>query len=103
MAKNKEVGIKLLGVSVLVQQEARKPVSEKGIILPESVSDSEDLKRATVISLGSGKLLDGKKHTFEVKVGDTVLIRAYGSDARIQRNGQEYIVVNEKDIVAIEE
>lgn len=104
MAKNKEkTGIKLLGVAVLVQLEAKKTVSEKGIFIPESVADTDDLKRATVISLGSGKLLDGKKHVFEVAEGDTVLIRGYGSDARIVRNGQEYVVVNEKDIVAIEE
>ncbi len=104
MAKSKvEVAIKPLGKAVLVQLKKGKPVSEGGIIMPETANrEPGDQLEATVVTLGSGKLDEGKKHTFEVKVGDVVLLSSY-SGTKLERNGNEYVVVKESDIVAIVE
>jgi co-chaperonin GroES (HSP10) len=101
MAKSK-IGIKPLGRTVLVQFKKMKETSESGIILPESVNNDVEQKEAIVIALGSGNLSDGKKHKFEVSVGDTVIIPAHAGD-RIEKNNELYVVVDESRITAIVE
>ena len=101
MAKTKGAsGIKLLGKSVLVELKKGKTVSDGGIFIPQAALESEEQKEATVISVGSGKLNEGKQHTFEVAAGNVVLLRNY-SGMKFEKNGQSYIIVSEDDIVAI--
>lgn len=95
-----EIGVRPLGKTVLVQVKAPETVTKSGIFIPESVKDASEQREATVIVLGSGKLDDGKTHTFEVKPGDTVLVRGFVG-TKFEKKGKEYIVVNESDIVAI--
>ena len=101
MAKSK-IGIKPLGKTVLLQFKKMKETSESGIILPESIHQDVEQKEAIVIALGSGNLSDGKKHKFEVSVGDTVIIPAQAG-ARIEKNNESYVVVDESRITAIVE
>jgi chaperonin GroES len=54
-----------------------------------------------VLAVGDGKLLDdGTRAKFQVKKGDTVLFTSYaGTDIKL--GGEEYLLMNESDIVAI--
>lgn len=66
------------------------------IILPESTKQPEI---SEVVALGCGDV-DGKKVTFEVKIGDKVIFNKYsGNEFKI--DNQNYIIIKEKDILAI--
>jgi chaperonin GroES len=54
-----------------------------------------------VISLGNGKLLEsGERAKFQVKEKDKVLFSSYaGTEVKI--DGQEYLIMNEDDVLAI--
>jgi chaperonin GroES len=54
-----------------------------------------------VLSVGDGKLLDdGTRGTFQVKAGDKVLFASYGG-TEIKVGGENYLLMDESDILAI--
>jgi Co-chaperonin GroES (HSP10) len=54
-----------------------------------------------VVAVGSGRVLDnGEKVAPSVKEGDTVLFDKYAG-TEVKYNGDSYLVVHEKDLVAI--
>ncbi|WP_418467248.1 co-chaperone GroES, partial [Dialister hominis] len=58
-------------------------------------------QKGTVIAIGSGKMLDnGVRTPFEVKVGDRVLLAKY-SGVDIEEEGENYLLLSERDILAI--
>lgn len=80
-----------------------KPITEEktvaGIVLPDTAKDQ--LQRAEVLAIGSGRLLDnGTRAALEVKVGDVVLLNGdFGRKVRV--NDQDYLLIRESDIVAV--
>lgn len=80
-----------------------KPITAEktvaGIVLPDTAKDQ--LQRAEVLAVGSGRLLDsGSRAPLEVKPGDVVLFQgAFGNKVRV--NDQEYLLIRESDIVAV--
>ena len=53
------------------------------------------------MAVGLGRTLDdGKRSSFDVKVGDRVLISKYGG-TEVTLNGEKYMLLREDDIVAI--
>ncbi len=80
-----------------------KPIAEEktvaGIVLPDTAKDQ--LQRAEVLAVGSGRLLDnGTRAALEVKVGDVVLFNGdFGRKVRV--NDQDYLLIRESDIVAV--
>ena len=70
-----------------------------GIIIPDSAKEKS--QEATVVAVGLGRTLDdGKRSSFDVKVGDRVLISKYGG-TEVTLNGEKYMLLREDDIVAI--
>ena len=60
-------------------------------------------QQAKVVAVGPGKTLDdGKKSPIDVKEGDTVLFAKY-SGTEVKIDGVEYLVIAEKDILAVVE
>ena len=70
-----------------------------GIILPDTAKEKP--KQGKILALGDGKALeDGKRATFQVKVGDRVLFTNYaGSEVTI--DGKEYLIMTEEDVLAV--
>jgi chaperonin GroES len=55
---------------------------------------------AEVLAVGPGTTADGKEVKMEVKKGDRVIYSQYsGTKAKV--DGEEYIIVSQKDILAI--
>ena len=72
-----KVNIQPLGDRVLVKQVEEKEQVKGGIIIPDSAKEKS--QEATVVAVGLGRTLDdGKRSSFDVKVGDRVLISKYG-------------------------
>ena len=93
------VKIKPIGDRVLVEHIEEKEQVRGGIIIPDSAKEKP--QEAKVIALGTGKKgEDGKLSTFEVKVGDKVLISKYGG-TEVKIDGEEYLIMREDDILGI--
>jgi chaperonin GroES len=91
--------IKPLGDRVLVEPLEREDVTTSGIVLPDTAKEKP--QEGTVIAVGSGRVDDkGQKHALEVKAGNKVLYGKY-SGTEIKIEGKEFLIVSEKDILAI--
>jgi len=88
-----------LNDKIVVKRLEAEEKTTGGILLPDSAKEKP--KQGKVLSLGEGKRLDnGKRASFQVKEGDTVLFTSYaGSEVNV--DGEEYLVMTEDDILAV--
>ena len=93
-----KIKIKPLGDRVLVKQVEEKEQVKGGIIIPDAAKEKS--QEAEVVALGTGRLEDGKRAEFEVKVGDKVLIAKYGG-TEVKMGDEKYTLLREDDILAI--
>ena len=100
MAKGKAAPkIRPLGGKVLIKRLEAEEVTRGGIVLPDSAKEKP--QRGKVLALGDGKLLDdGSRADFQVKKGQTVLFTSYAG-TEIKIDGDEYMLMDESDILAI--
>ncbi|KXS42209.1 MULTISPECIES: co-chaperone GroES [unclassified Candidatus Frackibacter] len=96
------MGIKPLGDRVVVQAlEAKEETTESGIVLPDSAKEKP--QEGKVVAVGEGKKLDsGERLELDVSEGDKVVYGKYAG-TEIEFDGEEYLVISEKDILAIVE
>ena len=92
--------IKPLADKVVVKVEEAEQTTASGIVL--STSAQEKPAFATVVAVGPGGVVDGKKVEMTVKVGDKVVTSKY-SGTEIKLDGEEYTIVSQSDILAIVE
>jgi len=88
-----------LGDRVVIQPTAREEMTKSGIVLPDTAKEKP--QEGTIIAAGPGKINDdGKREPMDVKEGDKVLYAKYaGTEFKI--DGDEYLIVSRKDILAI--
>lgn len=91
--------IRPLGEKVLVKRLQAEEKTKGGIVLPDTAKEKP--QQGTVLAVGDGKLLDsGKRSEFQVKNGDRVLFSSYAG-TEIKVDGQEYMLMDESDILAV--
>lgn len=84
---------------VVVKLEPQEEKTKSGIVLPDSAKEKP--QEGTVIAVGPGRTLDnGQKVPLEVKIGDKVLFAKYGG-TEVKLDNEEYIILSERDILAI--
>ena len=94
------MAIKPLGDRILVKVLDAKEKTESGIYLPDSAKEKP--QEAEIIAVGKGKVLDsGAVQAPEVKVKDRVLFGKYSGTAVSTKEGEEYLILREDDILAI--
>ncbi len=94
-----KVGIRPLGDKVLIKRLEADERTAGGIVLPDTAKEKP--KRGTVLSVGDGKLLDsGERKSLQVKAGDQVLFTSYAG-TEIKVKGEEMLIMDESDILAI--
>ncbi|MGK7916732.1 MAG: co-chaperone GroES [Prochloraceae cyanobacterium] len=93
--------VKPLGDRVFVKVSPSEEKTAGGILLPDAAKEKPQI--GEVVSAGAGKRNDDGSHApLEVKVGDQVLYSKYaGTDIKL--GGEEYVLLSEKDILAIVE
>jgi len=93
--------IKPLGDRVLIKALEREEKTKSGIVLPDTAKEKPQEGR--VLAIGSGKLLEnGTKVPLEVKVGQKVIFSKYaGTEVKV--DGEEMMILNERDVLAIVE
>jgi chaperonin GroES len=91
--------VKPLGDRVFVKVSPSEEKTAGGILLPDTAKEKPQI--GEVVAVGSGKRNDdGSRSEPEVKVGDKVLYSKYaGTDVKL--GGEDYVLLSEKDILAI--
>jgi chaperonin GroES len=91
--------IRPLGEKVLLKRLEAEERTKGGIVLPDTAKEKP--QKGIVLAVGDGKLLDdGTRAVFQVAKGDKVLFSSYaGSEIKIE--GEEYMLMDESDILAI--
>lgn len=79
----------------------KEEVKKGGIILPDT-AQKERPEQGKVIATGPGRYEDGTLIEVSVKKGDVVLFTKYGPN-EIKVDEKEYLIAEEKDILAIVE
>ena len=91
--------IKPVGDRILVQFAEDKEQIRGGVIIPDSAKEKP--QEARVIALGTGvKAKDGTVTSFEVKVGDTVLLGRFAGSA-VKLDDQNFTLVREDEILGL--
>lgn len=86
-------------VVIEVAKEEEKTVG--GIVLASAAQEKP--QTGNVIAVGEGRVLEnGTKVPADVKVGDTVMFEKY-SRTEVKYEGNDYLIVSGKDIIAIVE
>jgi chaperonin GroES len=91
--------VKPLGDRVFVKVSASEEKTAGGILLPDTAKEKPQI--GEVMQIGPGKRNDdGARQELEVKIGDKVLYSKYaGTDIKL--GGDEYVLLSEKDILAV--
>jgi len=89
-----KLNIKPLADRVLLEPMEAETKTASGIIIPDNAKEKP--QKATVVAVGIGT----KDNPMTVKVGDTVLYGKY-SGTELKFEGKDYLIMSEKDILAI--
>jgi chaperonin GroES len=93
------VNLKPLGDRLVVENVAQAEKSAGGVFLPDTAKEKP--QEGHVLAVGTGRTLDsGSKLAMDVKVGDKVIYSKY-SGSEIKIDGKDYLIISEKDVLAI--
>lgn len=93
------VNLKPMRGKALIKPVKEEKVTKSGIVLPDTV-EKDELEQGEVIAVGAPKMDDGKEMPMQLKVGDKVILKKYGPD-KVKLDGQDYLVADEDDIIAV--
>ena len=90
-----------LGDRVVIEPTPREEMTKSGIVLPDTAKEKP--QEGTIIAVGPGAFdNDGKRMPIDVKKGDKVLYAKYaGTEFKVE--GEDLLIVSQKDILAIVE
>ncbi len=92
--------LKPLEDRVVVKPIEAEEVTKSGIVLPDTAKEKP--QEGEVIAVGPGRFENGQRVPMEVKVGQRVIYSKYGG-TEVKLDGEEYLILSEKDILAIVE
>ncbi|WKY49141.1 co-chaperone GroES [Eubacteriaceae bacterium ES3] len=94
------MSLRPLGDKVVVKVKEEEVKTSSGIVLPGSAQEKP--QQGTVIAVGSGEIVDGKKVPLDVKVDDEIIYSKYsGNEVKI--GNEEFLIIRQSDILAIVE
>ena len=101
MATASSTKLRPLGDRVVIKPSPREEMTKSGIVLPDTTKEKP--QEGIVLSVGPGKTLDdGSREAMDVAVGNKVLYAKYaGTEFKV--DAEEYLIVSQKDILAIVE
>jgi chaperonin GroES len=91
--------IRPINDKVLVKRLEAETKTRGGIVLPDTAKEKP--KEGKVVAVGNGKLLEsGDRGKFQVQKGDRVIFSPY-SGSEVKVDGEEFLLINEDDILAV--
>ncbi len=95
------MSIRPLHDRVLVKRIQEEEKTAGGIIIPDSAKEKPT--KGKVVAVGNGSRDEsGKVVPLDVKKGDVVLFAKWGG-TEIKVDGEDYLIMKESDIMAVEE
>ncbi len=88
------LNIKPLGTRVVVKVQEAETKTKSGIYIPDSAKEKP--QRGEIVAVGNGT----KDEAMELKAGDVVLYGKYAG-TKIELDGEEYLIMNQSDVLAI--
>ncbi len=96
----KTTNIKPLFSNILIRPVEAETKTSGGIIIPDSAQEKQSTI-GVVMAIGEGHVsLKGDKEKIVVKVGDKVMYKKWGGN-EVKVEGEEWTIVEQKDILAI--
>ena len=94
------MNLKPLNDRVIVKALNEEETSAAGIILPDTI-EKEKSEKGEVVAVGPGRMLDnGQRAPMQVAVGNKILFKKY-SPEEVKVKDEEYLILDERDILAI--
>lgn len=91
--------IRPINDKILIKRMEAEAKTKGGIVLPDSAKEKP--KEGRVLAVGSGRMLDnGERASFQVKENDRVIFSSYAG-TEIKIDGEEFIIMEESDILAV--
>ncbi len=96
------VSIKPLEDRILVQAIEAEQTTASGLVIPDTAKEKP--QEGKVLAVGPGRFdEDGDKRIpLDIKVGDVVIYSKYGG-TEVKYDGQEYLLLSARDVLAIVE
>jgi chaperonin GroES len=93
------VTIKPLEDRILVQPLEAEQTTASGLVIPDTAKEKP--QEGKVLATGPGRIDDnGNRIPLDVAEGDIVIFSKYGG-TEVKYDGQEYLLLNARDILAI--
>ncbi|MEI2717657.1 MAG: co-chaperone GroES [Candidatus Nanopelagicales bacterium] len=96
------VSIKPLEDRILVQPLDAEQTTASGLVIPDTAKEKP--QEGSVLAVGPGRFDDEGENRIplDIKTGDTVIYSKYGG-TEIKYNGEEYLILSARDVLAIVE
>lgn len=91
------------GYRILVKPVAVEEITQGGIILAREAKLAEEqaIDKGTVVKIGPSAFHDDKVAGTQLHQGDTVVYAKYAGKRIKDKDGVDYLIINDEDIVAI--
>ena len=91
--------IKPLEDKIVVQASEAETTTASGIVIPDTAKEKP--QEGKVIAVGPGRYTEqGTRIPVDVNVGDVVIYSKYGG-TEVKYNGEEYLILSARDVLAI--
>src|SRR5437762_7644180 len=91
--------IRPLNDKLVIKRLEAEEKTKGGIVLPDTAKEKP--REGRVVAVGEGKLLDsGKRSKLQVKENDRVIFSSYAG-TEIKINGEEFLILDEGDVLAV--
>ncbi|MBW3591627.1 MAG: co-chaperone GroES [Actinobacteria bacterium] len=94
------MGLKPLGDRVLVRVEEAEEALPSGLVIPDTAKEKP--QEGSVLAVGPGAISDGKRVPLDVKKGDRIIFSKFGG-TEVKVEGEDLMILNERDILAVVE
>ncbi len=93
------VSIKPLEDRILVRTLEAEQTTASGLVIPDTAKEKP--QEGEVLAVGPGRVDDsGNRVPLDITVGDKVIYSKYGG-TEVKVSGEEYLVLNARDVLAI--
>ena len=98
-----ESGIYPVDLRVVVKPETLDEITKGGIVIPQQAREKQDMAhiKATLIAVGSQAFNEIKSRDHRPQVGSIVSIAKYAGYLIKGKDGVEYRIINDEDVVAV--
>ena len=84
---------------IVVRPLESEETTASGLVIPDTAKEKP--QEGKVLAVGPGRIDDnGNRIPLDVKVGDVVIYSKYGG-TEVKYNGEEYLILSARDVLAI--